>query len=167
MRPRTTVWGNKIPLATASSIWKSLAERTQICYLVQLATLQGRDKELWAPPNCWTASRIRQVPWMWSRGTWRIEYNNCTDNQDQFPKPFISCSRPGPEFCSRWKGWPPKPAGPHDTSHSLESPEGKDPVNSKTSGLILHSSAFEQSCISLPQALYIHSPFQISGSLGW
>lgn len=58
--PEPQFGGNKIPLAAASSIWKSFAKRHRVCYLGKLDVLQGRD-EVTAVFS--QAADIRKEPW--------------------------------------------------------------------------------------------------------
>lgn len=131
MQPRTTVWGNKIPLTTVSSIWKSLAERVQVCYSVQLPTFQDRYKVPCAPPlelpNRLSPEQVRCPGCQAEKPG---ENNHHTYNQDPFLKTFAFC--PSPEFCWRGKGcgFPSSPtywtrcyvSQPRTGSHGRKSP---------------------------------------------
>lgn len=48
--PEPQFGGNKIPLPTASHIWKSFAKRDRVCYLEKLDMLQERDEVTMAFP---------------------------------------------------------------------------------------------------------------------
>lgn len=63
--PERQCGGNKIPLATASSIWKSFAKRARVCSLGKLDMLQDRDEVTLASPK---ADDFRREPsWLQSK----------------------------------------------------------------------------------------------------
>lgn len=149
MRPRTTVWGNKIPLATVSSIWKSLAGRAQVCYSVRLPILQDRYKVLCAPlelPNRLSPGQGRGPGCQAEKPG---ENNHQTYNQDPILKTFVF--GPSPEFCWRGKGcdFPSSPiywtrcyvSQPWRGSHSRKSPCDLKDLRPHSA----HSPAFGQS----------------------
>lgn len=64
--PEPQFGGNKIPLAAASSIWKSFAQRARVCYLGKLNMLQDGDKVTLASPK---TPDVRKAPsWLQRKG---------------------------------------------------------------------------------------------------